>query len=486
MAAQDLPLLGELLTSYVVAGLPAPTEEIDQFLRSIEPSIPDPFVLQLVQLVLLVVEQPEAQPVSAAAALEREYLSVLRYPSKVRLYAAALFVARTVNYQRHVDLVERAAEFAEQLRTGDTPAGVGQLELALLMLEYGNFLVMTGSRSKAEDALQRGIAAARLSGEQWLSAWGVGWLSFLHAEIGRATSASRLAQESLGNLRRVLAEPGVWAEPALFALITVALDRGRTEEAETWLAEASPATNAPATGMAPERAMIEAQVRLGRGDGRGAVRTLQDFARANPTLTAEQRVRSASVLAQAHLQLGQFSDAERDVAVMEGASTSLLTQDRAALLRARLLLGQGKATTAHNLLAPLVRTRDGRPQDKNWLNVLMTYGISCTTTERNEEALEAFQAAGVLAESLGLNTPNARHTQLASALRPDELALTAAERNVLAHLSSGDKLNQIAEDLCISPNTLKTHLRRIYRKLGVADRHEAVVRARALGIRPRT
>ena len=42
--------------------------------------------------------------------------------------------------------------------------------------------------------------------------------------------------------------------------------------------------------------------------------------------------------------------------------------------------------------------------------------------------------------------------------------------------------NEIAASLGISVNTVKAHMRAIYRKLGAARRREAVVRARQQGL----
>jgi LuxR family maltose regulon positive regulatory protein len=42
--------------------------------------------------------------------------------------------------------------------------------------------------------------------------------------------------------------------------------------------------------------------------------------------------------------------------------------------------------------------------------------------------------------------------------------------------------NEIAVELHVSVNTVKAHLRSIYRKLDASRRREAVVRARGLGI----
>lgn len=43
-------------------------------------------------------------------------------------------------------------------------------------------------------------------------------------------------------------------------------------------------------------------------------------------------------------------------------------------------------------------------------------------------------------------------------------------------------LRELAADLFVTPNTLKTHLRVIYRKLGAESRQEAVIRARDGGL----
>ena len=58
--------------------------------------------------------------------------------------------------------------------------------------------------------------------------------------------------------------------------------------------------------------------------------------------------------------------------------------------------------------------------------------------------------------------------------------LTERERAVLGYLPTMYKSNEIAADLFVTINTVKTHQRSIYRKLGVATRRDAVDRARAL------
>jgi ATP/maltotriose-dependent transcriptional regulator MalT len=58
-------------------------------------------------------------------------------------------------------------------------------------------------------------------------------------------------------------------------------------------------------------------------------------------------------------------------------------------------------------------------------------------------------------------------------------SLTSRELQVLKHLATGKAINIIGEELHISQNTMKTHLRNIYRKLQVDGRKSAVEKAKA-------
>lgn len=61
-----------------------------------------------------------------------------------------------------------------------------------------------------------------------------------------------------------------------------------------------------------------------------------------------------------------------------------------------------------------------------------------------------------------------------------EEKLTTRELEILKHLTTGIPLSAIAKQLHISQNTMKTHLRNVYRKLGVDGRHTAVEKAKKL------
>jgi len=63
--------------------------------------------------------------------------------------------------------------------------------------------------------------------------------------------------------------------------------------------------------------------------------------------------------------------------------------------------------------------------------------------------------------------------------------LTEREHATLLRLTDGSMSQKdIARDLAVSRNTVKTHLKSIYQKLGVHCRGEAIHRARALGLLP--
>lgn len=64
------------------------------------------------------------------------------------------------------------------------------------------------------------------------------------------------------------------------------------------------------------------------------------------------------------------------------------------------------------------------------------------------------------------------------------LRLTEREQEVLALLAEGLANKEIARRLDVFPNTVKTHVARVYEKLGAERRTQAVEKARALALIP--
>jgi LuxR family maltose regulon positive regulatory protein len=81
-------------------------------------------------------------------------------------------------------------------------------------------------------------------------------------------------------------------------------------------------------------------------------------------------------------------------------------------------------------------------------------------------------AMGVPARSPGRGTVQA----------PAGERLSSRELTVLRLLAGNLTNPEMAAALAVSPNTLKTHLKHIYRKLGVKNRQQAIVRSRELDL----
>lgn len=64
----------------------------------------------------------------------------------------------------------------------------------------------------------------------------------------------------------------------------------------------------------------------------------------------------------------------------------------------------------------------------------------------------------------------------------DSLGISEREFEVLELLAAGRSNKEIANQLSVSPNTVKTHVAKLYSKLEVSRRTEAILRARELGM----
>ncbi|WP_226435588.1 LuxR C-terminal-related transcriptional regulator [Rhodococcus yananensis] len=71
---------------------------------------------------------------------------------------------------------------------------------------------------------------------------------------------------------------------------------------------------------------------------------------------------------------------------------------------------------------------------------------------------------------------------LAGSTAPSVPAITAAEQVILVHLPSGRTAEEIGHELQVSVNTVKTHIRNLYRKFGVRTRGEAISAAIRCGL----
>ena len=190
---------------------------------------------------------------------------------------------------------------------------------------------------------------------------------------------------------------------------------------------------------------------------------------------AERRVEQASELAAAH-GLAEYWVATTEVLVsaqiFEGRGQ--LEEAEAAALRSLELARRGRARLeVADALLCLARLR-------------ATSGEASSARELLAQATETVATCpdpGIVAEvvartarCLGAN----RSVTPSAALGPGELS--PRERDVLRLLASDLALPEIARELFVSYNTVKTQTQSIYRKLVVSNRAEAVARSREDGI----
>ncbi len=90
-----------------------------------------------------------------------------------------------------------------------------------------------------------------------------------------------------------------------------------------------------------------------------------------------------------------------------------------------------------------------------------------------------FLSSGIVPDA---NT--AMEKMLATADATQHYLLSTREREILGLIAAGKTNPQIAAQLIIGAGTVKTHTLNIYRKLEVANRTQAIVRAQELGLLP--
>lgn len=105
---------------------------------------------------------------------------------------------------------------------------------------------------------------------------------------------------------------------------------------------------------------------------------------------------------------------------------------------------------------------------------------------KNAEPEELEKAIHLVNEGFSILSPEVTRKVLdsvnAESKNKPETDLSKREMEVLVCLSSGQTTNQIAEDLFISENTVKTHVRHILEKLNASNRAEAVSKAIQFGL----
>jgi two-component system, NarL family, nitrate/nitrite response regulator NarL len=101
-----------------------------------------------------------------------------------------------------------------------------------------------------------------------------------------------------------------------------------------------------------------------------------------------------------------------------------------------------------------------------------------TRSEIVKAVLDCANGQDVLAPSLA----GGLAAQIRQRAEPTTPVLSAREREVLNRIARGQSIPTIAGELFVAPSTVKTHVQRLYEKLGVSDRGAAVAEAMRQGL----
>ncbi|GEL93413.1 hypothetical protein CCO02nite_00710 [Cellulomonas composti] len=247
----------------------------------------------------------------------------------------------------------------------------------------------------------------------------------------------------------------------------VAVQRGRLRAAEAALRSAGPLddTIPPALADLAARVVREVAQRAGRAE-------LTDGTTIDPT-TALGHVHDA----QAHLDRGDTGDAITsaiEASVLADREQDPLVQVEALLMLARAYERTGTTASCDEALERALRVAAEPVLVRPFLLLPTASLVARTRTLLDTHPGEL---ANRLRTRLLVDQRHHEH-------EPEPLveALTSRELAILGALPTMGTNSEIASDFFVSVNTVKAHLKSLYRKLGVDSRREAVRRGRELGL----
>ena len=392
--------------------------------------------------------------------------------------------------------------------------GLGGDLRALALIDLGIAEAWTARFEMADRHLGDGIALARRIGRPYLEVTGLAHLAQLESWRSFRLGAQR-SQQAI----ELATEHGWPDEPvaglAYLALGVAMVTQGRLEEAEQALSQAERTVRAevePAAGMRLYygRGMLEFV--SGRHDA--ALNAFQAAERLAGSLVTPHTLapRLRSHLLQTLVRTGETQRVEQALADLDGAERG---RGEIRLAEASLRLAQDDPTAAVTVLAPVIDGSVVMPNAHLWevqaflLQAIAGDALGDAGAARRalEQALDRAAPEGLLFPFLYDPEPGLldRHRRggtahaglIAEILNvlagqkpgsppagPQHLRepLSHAEARVLRYLPTKLSAPEIAGELYLSVNTVKTHMRHLYDKLGVHRRHEAVEQARALGL----
>ncbi|MDD7921566.1 helix-turn-helix transcriptional regulator [Actinomycetospora callitridis] len=394
------------------------------------------------------------------------------------------------------------------------PAELAELGLAgwdlvrvLTLSNQGTAELWLGELAAAEVHLRTAMDAEPAAGVLLPRLNAQAQLALLECERGHLTAARTEAREVVARATATGSTSTAQMVSAYLALAWAHIDSGELPEADPWLRSADEVeAAAPEPHVQLTAAVLRAR-RRAEADPEAALLALQTRTRALAASVAPARLRDRSLLAQAELA-EQLHDPVRGRAALAGLHVP--TSPEAVTATVGILLLEGDPDGAEQHLAAL----DGEPSSvRIQVTTDLLWALTAVARGDDEPALRALDRALRAAAPHRLRRP---FTLRADGLRrllsrriergtgaaafavelmtrlshqldpgrepaaPPPAALTPRETVILRYLSSTLGNSEIAAELSVSINTVKTHQQTVYRKLGVGGRREAVRRAREL------
>jgi LuxR family transcriptional regulator, maltose regulon positive regulatory protein len=426
-----------------------------------------------------------------------------------------LGMARLLLARQRGDLLAVAEQARRLQAAAEAPQaaqpGLGDELRALALISLGSTEFWATRFEEAGRHLEQGVALGRRIGRPYLEFTGLAYQAQIEffRSFALAMEHCRQAAE--------LAERHGWADEPAAGLASLNVARvltwqGRLEEAEPWMQGAERTLRAeadPAVGLVIRvaRGVLE----LARGRDADALAAFQAADRlagrlAEPNLVVHG---NRSFLVHALVRLGETERAEQVLAGL-GDQDRDLEQVRIGLAMLRLAQDD-----PHEALAALAPVLDGSVPVPGPVWLVQPFLLEAIARDALgdpdaagralERALDLAEPDGVLVWFVlhpvpGLLQRQARQRTAHAALIAEILGLLAGNRSappsagapleplsdselrVLRYLPTNLSGPEIAAELYVSLNTVRTHLRHLYAKLGTHRRAEAVARARALGL----
>ena len=328
---------------------------------------------------------------------------------------------RQAQLHQAFEIYQRGLTLAEEQMNGRSPSSaVGFMHIAL-----GNIFYEWNRLGEAESHIRRALACAERSGDHKMLIYSREALAQLLVTLGDWPAA----QAIVNDLEQQIQAPGTSKLRA-----TLALQCGNIEMAQQWATNLEIALTDPPERLRewPIAYFTLAQLHLATRKFDGVLAVLETLAAHGEARQSTQFLIHINCL-QA-LAYGKQGDVRTAVSHLQHALS--LAEPGGYI---RTFLDQQEATLAR--LLHQVATGGG---------------------------ITAVYAQKLLAH---LNPDTAGDTPPIQPLSPREL-------EVLQHLAAGLTNRQIAEQMVVSLNTVKAHTRRLYAKLGVSSRTQAVARAR--------